>query len=185
MFSNYKNKENDKGFSIMEVIISVGIVSFAFVGIMSVFASNVRVEIANRDKITAAYLVQEGMEVIKQTRDNNWFAGDAWDTDLSNNVNQTIVLNNPYNISQGWNVVQASASTEVCRRNIYLSDNGTYVQSDSCSSIPVAWKLTKFTRIISIEKLVADQIKVTVVVTYGTNNSVRAISYLYDTWYTN
>lgn len=185
MFSNYKNKENDKGFSIMEVIISVGIVSFAFVGIMSVFASNVRVEIANRDKITAAYLVQEGMEVIKQTRDNNWFAGDSWDTDLSNNVNQTIVLNNPDSISQGWDIIQASASEELCRRNIYLSDNGTYVQSGSCnSSLPAAWKATKFKRIIGIEKLTAEQMRVTVTVSYGAN-SVRAISYLYDTWYTN
>lgn len=172
----------------MEVIISVGIVSFAFVGIMSVFASNIRVEIANRDRVAASYLAQEAVEVIRQKRDTNWFTGENWDKGIGNN-DRVLSLKNPGDLSKGWDDLE-NASGQAYKQRIFLY-KGNYVQcsgndcKDSNRTGP-NWKDTNFERVIKIEKPTAYQIKMTVTVSYGGGNKkVQLVSYLYNNWYTN
>jgi len=191
--SSFKKKRNgnSRGFSLMEVIIAVGIVSFAFVGIMSIFAANVRMEILNRDRITAAYLAQEGVEIVRHKRDTNWFTGGAsnWDTGLVQ-VHQVPSMVNPYDFTQGWNIVQAgSLSEDKYKQKIFLVNNNYIQVTDSIyndASRPASWKNTKFRRLIDVEKITDDQMKVTVTVYYGDDSTyIRVISYLYNNWYTN
>lgn len=189
-----KNKRN-KGFSLMEVIISVGIVSFAFVGVMSVFASNIRVEIQNRDRVTASYLAQEAVEVIRQKRDTNWFTGGAadWDNGIKYGDNHVLSLIDPGDLSKGWDdLVNAGNADYSYKKRIFLNNNGNYVQcsdNNKCGDgkRPSSWKDTNFRRVIKIEKdPVVPRIKMTVTVYYGDNNrNVQLVSYLYNNWYTN
>lgn len=167
----------------MEVIISVGIVSFAFVGIMSVFASNIRVEIVNRDRVTASYLAQEAVEIIRQKRDTNWFTGAAWDNGIAYQPHQVLSMITPGNLTAGWELKQAGAA-ETDKQRIYLVD-GVYIQSIN----PGYTGSTKFRRTVDIEKDVAfpDRLKITAKVYYGEDASqkVQIVSYLYNNWYTN
>lgn len=176
MVSN-RNNNSEKGFSLVEVIVAVGIVSFAFVGIMAIFASNIRVELGNRDRITAAYLAQEGVEVVRQLRDNSWFAGGEMDAAIpvGNNIPSLIAAPN---FSKGWVL---SSAADASRQKIYLV-NGTYVQTALAPG--AGWQATNFRRVINVVKETDYRTRLTVSVYYGNSGGkVEVISYIYDNWY--
>ncbi|MFA6896949.1 MAG: prepilin-type N-terminal cleavage/methylation domain-containing protein [Patescibacteria group bacterium] len=179
MLFKIKNKK-DKGFSLMEVIISIGIISFAFVGVMAVFASNIRAEMLSRDRITAAYLAQEGVEIIKQKRDTNWFIGTDWDNGINSGEQQALSLLevSPLSLPSGWALVPANNDN----KQIFLV-SGVYVQANGAH--PASWEKTKFRRVISIAKPADYQIKVTATVYFGENDNgkVQVVSYLFNNWY--
>jgi len=60
------------GFTIIELVISIFILSVAVVGIFSAFSIMVISTSDTTDRLTAAYLAQEGMEIVRNIRDNNW-----------------------------------------------------------------------------------------------------------------
>lgn len=59
------------GFSIQEVMISMFIVSVGLVTIIQLFSTGFINSAADRDRIVAAGLAQEGLEIVKNIRDNN------------------------------------------------------------------------------------------------------------------
>jgi hypothetical protein len=83
--SNLKNK----GFTIIEIIITVFLLAIAVVGIFSAFSLMVILTSNTADQLTSAYLAQEGMEIIRNIRDNNWLGMEvdptvvSWDEGLT------------------------------------------------------------------------------------------------------
>jgi prepilin-type N-terminal cleavage/methylation domain-containing protein len=61
-----------KGFSIIEVLIATFIISFGLMGILSLVQNNVNVSRVNKNSVVAANLAQEGLELIRKKRDENW-----------------------------------------------------------------------------------------------------------------
>lgn len=61
-----------QGFTIIEVIVAIFILSVAVVGVFSAFSLIVILTSNASDRLTAAYLAQEGVEVVRNIRDNNW-----------------------------------------------------------------------------------------------------------------
>jgi type II secretory pathway pseudopilin PulG len=74
----------NKGFTIIELIIAIFILSIAIIGVFSTFSVMVILTSSTADRLTAAYLAQEGAEIIKNIRDNNWLSSEAalWDEGL-------------------------------------------------------------------------------------------------------
>jgi prepilin-type N-terminal cleavage/methylation domain-containing protein len=66
------NSKTTKGFTIIELVISIFILSVAVVGIFSAFSIMVVLTTNASDRLTAAYLGQEGIEIIRNIRDTNW-----------------------------------------------------------------------------------------------------------------
>lgn len=64
--------KKEKGFTIIELVISIFILSFAVVGIFSAFSIMVILTSDTANQLTAAYLAQEGMEIVRNIRDTNW-----------------------------------------------------------------------------------------------------------------
>lgn len=181
-------EKGNKGFSIIEIVFAVGIVSFTFVGMMSLFAYNLRAEMKNRDRITAAYLAQEAIEVVRQKRDNNWNDGlDPWSGIDRGNGNVIIYNTDANNPSAGWAIGLCNLNNEA-KKKIYLY-NGNYVQENSAST-PTGWGTTPFTRSILIDEENdgyndgenEHRIKITVTVGYGTSTPLVVTSYLFDDW---
>jgi len=141
---------NQRGFSLMEVTVSIAIITIGLVAIISLFNSNIQNEIRSRNKLIAVYLANESVEIVRQQRDNNWFKGIGWMTDFYvHPVDGSIVgLNNSNNdIGEGWEI----ASSNVLNRKVYLSNN-SYVQHQA-PAVQVAafgWEETKFTRYLTI-----------------------------------
>lgn len=67
-----KIKTNQKGISIIEVLISFSLISLALVSILSLVGQNMQAQYINRGKLIASQLAQECQEMIRNKRDNNW-----------------------------------------------------------------------------------------------------------------
>jgi len=79
----------NKGFTIIEMVISIFILSIAIITIFGSFSLMVQLSSEAGDRLTATYLAQEGVEIIRNIRETNWLASAtgsgvvAWDDGLS------------------------------------------------------------------------------------------------------
>lgn len=146
--AEHLGRKSGAGFTIIELIISIFVLSIAVVGIFAAFSVMVILTSDASDRLTAAYLAQEGMEVIRNMRDSNWLnmdtnpsSGTTWDEYFSTcestsgcEVDYTTAGNtpNPYN-AQDYLKVDA---------------NGFYSYQSCSSSVSSCW--SKYKRKITI-----------------------------------
>ena len=127
-------KKTKTGFSLIEILVVLFIVSVGLLGVVSLIIQNIQVQSINRNKLIASSLAQEGIELIKQVRDDNWRAGRLPRTNL-----------NPGSYAMDYRstvpVTSASAS------NLYLKDGYYVVNSGGESGLTS----TIFSRQISLE----------------------------------
>ncbi|MFA5248010.1 MAG: prepilin-type N-terminal cleavage/methylation domain-containing protein [Patescibacteria group bacterium] len=82
-----KNLKFQQGFTIMEVLAVIFIISFGLLGVMSLVNQNVQVGYINHNNIIASQLCQESLELCRNIRDNNWLAGNNWKTGINSATN--------------------------------------------------------------------------------------------------
>ncbi len=73
----FKNGKLLTGFTIIELVVSIFILSIAVVGVFSAFSMVTILTSDTADQLTATYLAQEGMEIVRNIRDTNWLNMDA------------------------------------------------------------------------------------------------------------
>ena len=66
-----------KGFSLLELIITILVVSIGILGTYSVVSYTLSAIGLSSSRLTAAYLAQEGIEIVRNIRDTNWLEEDA------------------------------------------------------------------------------------------------------------
>lgn len=71
------------GFTIIELIITIFILSIGVIGVYSAFSAMIVFTQNASDQLQAAYLAQEGIEIIRNIRDTNWIKGNDWMAGLS------------------------------------------------------------------------------------------------------
>lgn len=71
-----KFSSNHKGFSFAETIISVFIFTVGLLAAIQLISSGLEQSINSKNQIIAGELAQEGVELIRNIRDNNWASGD-------------------------------------------------------------------------------------------------------------
>jgi len=133
-----KNNYNQAGFSLIEVLAVLFIVSVALLGLVSLIIQNIQAQSVNKNNLIAYNLAQEGIELIRQTRDSNWRAGDAYDKDLAAGKyyidylddkpttigNGLIYLYNGYYIN--YSGTETGATPTIFTREIYLDKPADY-----------------------------------------------------------
>ena len=67
-----------KGFTIIELVISIFVLSIAIIGIFSAFSVVTILTSNSVDGFTGTYLAQEGMEIVRNIRDTNWLNMDTY-----------------------------------------------------------------------------------------------------------
>ncbi len=79
-----KNK-SEKGFTIVEAVVSVLILSIAITGAMQILVKNSNDANAIKDSFIASGLAQEGIEIVRNFRDNEWsIPGALWGSIVQN-----------------------------------------------------------------------------------------------------
>lgn len=63
--------KNKKGFSFLEVMITIAVLSVGILGVMVLMVSSMKSSMNSRDGIIASELAQEGIELIRNIRDNS------------------------------------------------------------------------------------------------------------------
>lgn len=61
-----------RGYMLIEAVIATFIVGIVLVTFLTVMAASYRTEFSKRDIIIASNLAQEGIEIVRNIRDNNW-----------------------------------------------------------------------------------------------------------------
>jgi len=135
-----KNLEKlQPGFSLIEILAVFFVVSMAMVGVVSLIIQNIQAQSINKNNLMAASLAQEGIELVRQTRDSNWRAGRAYDSDLSDG---TYMID--YRQIKPLAVDSSGAK-------LYLQ-NGFYINQTGADAVATT---TIFSRQIIIEKQIA------------------------------
>lgn len=75
------NTKNRKGFSLPEVMVSIALLAGVVISSTNLLVSSTRSNNSNAERITAFYLAQEGVELVRNIRDSNWLHGLSWQGD--------------------------------------------------------------------------------------------------------
>lgn len=169
MFKKRKNI-NKKGFSLLEAILSVFVLSTAMVAVLGLMASNLKDSLDAMDQETAGFLAQEGTELARNIRDTNWKNNqDSFDSSsfpASSTVGQNVGCRAKYNDA----VFSVCNGANMNNKILNLDNNNEFYIS------PGSGTSTKFARQIKIEYLpddaTKDYAKITSMVTWsgGTPN---------------
>jgi prepilin-type N-terminal cleavage/methylation domain-containing protein len=158
-----------KGFTLLESMVAIAIFSIGVSAAVFVITQSINVGTRTKNKIVAANLTQEGIEVVRNMRDRNWFAGRPWTEGISGLTNACVQWNTEYN------GVSSETIDEACDLGEGLSFDGThYVQTVS----PAQFSRTVTTQLITVPQ--PDQLKISVTTTCGDNCSITAEDYLYN-----
>jgi len=156
--------KNKKGFTLLEIIIAMGIIISVLTSSLVLVTLSINSTKTTRSKIIAINLSQEGLEIVRNIRDNNWL-----------NYRRT-ALNWRDGLAPGDYRVQYNSSALLTFSVTPLRiDNGFY-QYDNGNS-------TLFYRKITIEHIGNNQIRVISEVTWserGRSNVISAETRLYN-----
>ncbi len=115
-FSSHKT---NKGFSLVETMLASFVVIIGLVTLLQLFAPVLTSAQLSRDQVVAASLAQEGVELVRNQRDNNMLSSQAFNAGLPN----------------GWLCLDITSSTaagtphSVCGGQLYQTPTGWYVHS--------------------------------------------------------
>lgn len=78
-------KMRDKGFTLLEVIIAIFLVTVGITGVFLLITRTIGTISLSFSQLTAAYLTQEGIEITRNIRDTNWLdpTNPSWDDGLA------------------------------------------------------------------------------------------------------
>ncbi|MEA1963436.1 MAG: hypothetical protein U9M94_04355 [Patescibacteria group bacterium] len=148
-------KINSKGFSIVEASVVMGVVSIGVLGVFSLVLQNIQVQKVNRNMLVASMLAQEGLELVRNIRDDNWIASPAvnWDMDIAgwNNNNFTIDYTMAMADVDDTNV--AENIVEEAGANLYFVNGGNFYTHSAAGNAA-----TSYSRLITVDGIDASSI---------------------------
>lgn len=126
------------GFSLMEILVVLFIVSTSLLSIVSLIIQNIQVQSINKNNLIASSLAQEGIELTRQVRDLNW--RDSKDFDFS-------LTDGSYRLD--YRTPVAASFSDTSKTKLYLKD-GFYIHDGGAET---GLTPTIFSRQIMIKKL--------------------------------
>lgn len=143
-----KKKRKEKGFSLLGVIIAMFIMIVGMVGILGLLEMSFYSAYSSKMKLTASGLAQEGIEIVRgiRRRQSDW---DAWYSSIPNSGMNISVQ---YNSDCLGCCPGGSCPSPGSNPKLKINSSGFY-QYDSGNE-------SSFTRMITIEKISSNEIKV-------------------------
>lgn len=137
-----KKEKRQSGFSILEIIVVLFVISFGLMGIVSLTMQNISVQHVNKNNLIASQLAQEGLELVRNMRDTNWLTMGSvpW--------NQGLEVDGTYKIDP-FDGLQAVAGINEAK--LFLDGFGFYRHNAATS--------TNFSRLITITNSSADSLE--------------------------
>ena len=168
MFTN-----NKKGFTILEVIAALGIAMVGLLGVASLVIQNMQAQAFNKYYLTASMLAQEGLELARNIRDENWLTSGAnWGSDI-NDTDGTFTVDyaGRSSINDGPNSIGDSGA------RLYRNSSNYYTHN-TVNAVP-----TPFSRLITVTPDGSDKLDVAAAVQWqehGRTHQYVAEAFLYN-----
>lgn len=123
----YKQKKNNKGFTLIETMLAVFMLTVALDGFFTLISNSLFSARYSRNEITANYLLQEATDYIRNDRDTVAFQ----------NINP--------GTDDGWNNFQKKYKDGGCFGTFSPGENGCYIEPADITSSPKACDLASTT----------------------------------------
>lgn len=132
-----KKEKNELGFSLAEIVIVLGILTFGLIGITSLIFQNMQVENTTKNYLMASMIAQEGIELVRNIRDENWVIFANWLDDIPN----------------GDFIVdyRGRSSVDSSPNSIHHEDAKLYIDGSGFYSHVVTIRGTGFSRLITVQ----------------------------------
>lgn len=154
------------GFTLIELIITIGVLTIGILGSFSLAIANSNNNKANKDRVIAGNLAREGLELVRNIRDSNWL---RLDSNISCDGGATIcsfdsrsledrfILVDYNNYSEGVSICAAYSSLEECLNNC-RNDNSCllYIDGQTFYSHDNSGISTNFYRVVHIRSICLD-----------------------------
>jgi prepilin-type N-terminal cleavage/methylation domain-containing protein len=164
-----KNFKKNKGFSMVEVLISVLIISLGITAVSSAVYTAIKAGRSSQNKIVAIYLAEEGLEYAR----NYWYGAYKNGTDSSDGAD---ALNNCMNGKVcviKTEPLELVKSTGNCPTKIYFDENKGIYACNKVGNIE-----TIFSREITAETIGSDgEVKVSVEIEWENHGDVETLVY--------
>ena len=148
--------KRNKAFTLLEMILAVAIITIGALGVFGAAARYSKLTQKERDNLVAAYLCQEGIEIVKNIRDTNWIeSASSWKdglTSCSAGCEGDFADTDTLSAFSSTNFLYIEGSTGLYR----------YIASPGSSDIK-----TSYTRKITIVESGSDELDITIDVYWG------------------
>jgi len=160
LYSLFFIHNSSSGQALIEAMVSISILTVGFLGILGLLSQSLSLNRVVSNSYVGTYLATEGLEIVKNIMDSNTIQGNAWNTGVGDCGSQVCEYEADY---------QSLALSANQDRALYFD---TMADLYSYSGD----KATGYHRLIKIEKLNPDEIRVTSIVSWpergGANSSV-------------
>lgn len=167
MHSRKKHNSSKKaGFSLVEVLAVLFVVSMGLIGVLSLIVQSVQVRYINKNAMIAYQLAQEGVELMRHVRDTNWRQSEPWLFGMGTGQ---------YCIDYE-NVIPIPTTGQGCR--LYIDQNGFYDHTQEAEDTS-----TDFFRRMDVNAIATTSAQVISVISWkdhGQDYSYRLETMLYD-----
>lgn len=160
--SRIMNKNSEAGLTLVETMVATGVIVIGLISALTLITNSLSYVSNIGDRLIAANLTAEGLEVVRNIRDNNWLQGLSWNNGLANG---------DYQVS--YNSIALSSYND--NPLLLNSADGLYSYSSGVS--------TPYIRKISISNLSVYEIRVISTITWqrrGVTYSNSAESHLFN-----
>lgn len=174
MFKNKKNIAICSGFTLLEMIVAVGILSVVVIFALSTIWRGTKTGTYATDEMMASYLAQDAMEYIRAKKNENITNGADW-------------LNGfpPVCTNPAAQECQVDTTNEVVPFMVFCGGGGCLPISFETTlytygyGVPAGtWVPTKFTRSVSMNEIVNDrEVQVSVLVTFPQGISTKSVQF--------
>jgi len=137
-----KKITNNQGFTLLEIAVAVFIVSFGIVGVLALIHYNMQAEQVSKRQLVASQLAQEGLELVRNRRDNNWLNDLAWGEGITNLSDNNFIVDYEGSFDESVDSLNEDGA------KLYLNPQGFYDHQGSTS--------TPYSRIINIKDIESD-----------------------------
>jgi len=164
-----KNKKNNRAFTLVELMAAMVVISIGLVGVGNIITQILVQSRYISSKLVAAYLAQEGLEIVRNIRDTNWLTpGNQWNSNL---------------IGDGTGTVQYDSSAVNFGPNS-IDDTGARLKLDPTNQFynHTTGVDTPFYRLITISQISPTELEVKCQVKWidmGIAHTVTAVEDLY------
>jgi prepilin-type N-terminal cleavage/methylation domain-containing protein len=153
-----QHHEHERGFTLIETMIGVMLLGSVLVGPVTFLTSTFTRTGASEDKLTALYLSQEGIELVRLIRDNNVLAEVPWNQGLSDGS---------YEIDYDSGLTSYSAPGTTLLYDASSVPAGIYSYNSGVA--------TRFRRYVVLSASAPDQMSVTSIVSWTDRSATKSV----------
>lgn len=146
--------KNQCGQGLLEAIIAITVIASGIVGVMNLVIANQAGGLESADRLLAANLAREGVEISRNWRDSNWLGRAVWDANLSGNGNDYTAAPIFDKSANSWTMDFAPNDLNHNYARLWR-EGGVYFQSTQ--DPPSGASLTAYRRLLYLDPICQDK----------------------------